>query len=144
MIDIQHTTQHQNIIFTGLSIVKGLHPSPGHIMTLKGNAVSISTHATHIVKSSIQSMFITLFPLLFNKPFLLYLYIRPTEKGVCMSSINPSIRLGISLRTGPIGGLKADTQPYTRVDTQQSASFEVGHIFIISLHTFIAEQYTKV
>ena len=57
-----------------------------------------------------------------------------------MSSINPSSRLGISLRAGPIGGPKADTQPYTRVDTQQSASFEVGHIFI----TFIAEQYTKV
>ena len=60
------------------------------------------------------------------------------------SSINPSIRPGISLRAGLVGPPKADTQPDTRVDTRQSAPFEVGLIFNISFHKFLVQKYVKI
>ena len=53
------------------------------------------------------------------------------------SSINPSIRLGISLMAGPVG-------PDMRVDTRQSAPFEVDLIFIISLHKFRGKKFVKI
>ena len=61
------------------------------------------------------------------------------------SSINQSIRVGISLRAGPVGRPKADIQPDMRVNTRQSAPFEVGLIIsIISLHTSLVEKYVKI
>ena len=59
-------------------------------------------------------------------------------------SFNPHIRPGISLRARP--SPQADTQPDTRVDTRQSAPFEVGLISSISLHKFLVKnilKYTK-
>ena len=61
--------------------------------------------------------------------------IRPTEKEV---------RSRVSTRIYDYTGRpKADTQPDTKVDTRQSAPFEVGLIFIISLHKFLVERYVK-
>ena len=59
------------------------------------------------------------------------------------SSINLSIRLGINLGIRLGINLKADTWPDTRVDTP-CAPFEVGYIFIISLHKFLVEKYVKI
>ena len=40
--------------------------------------------------------------------------------------------------------MKADTWPDTRVDTRQSDPFEVGLIFLISLHKYLVEKYVKI
>ena len=43
-----------------------------------------------------------------------------------------------------MGHPKADTWPDMKVHTRQSAPFEVGLIFIISLHKFLVEKYVKI
>ena len=64
-------------------------------------------------------------------------YIRPTEKV-------GQDRVSTQVWQGQMGLPQADTQPDTRVDTQQGVPFKVGLIFIVSLHKFLGEKYVKI